>query len=273
MGHSDRYDDALPRASRPRPATSAGDLRAAWRYADIRDAADLLRADLRRDRRPGRLRLVRAAGRAGVRRRRARSRRPQRLTETIGKDNVLIKVPGHRRGRGGVRGADRARRQREHDAAVRRRALPRDRRGLRPRRSQRRVDAGEPVDRAASVASFFVSRVDTQGRRRARASSAARTCAARPRSPTRRIAYAAFERDLLAAPRVGRLARAGAQRAAAAVGLDVDQEPRLPGHALRRRADRPGHGQHHARRDDRGRARPRDARRARSTRTSRAPTR
>ena len=42
----------------------------------------------------------------------------------------------------------------------------------------------------------------------------------------------------------------GGDAAARAVGLDVDQEPGLPGHALRRRADRPGHGQHDARGDD-----------------------
>ena len=61
---------------------------------------------------------------------------------------------------------------------------------------ERRVDAGEPVDRAASVASFFVSRVDTKvdaalerlGREDLRGKAAVANA---------RIAYAAFERDLL----------------------------------------------------------------------------
>ena len=52
----------------------------------------------------------------------------------------------------------------------------------------------------------------------------------------------------------------------------VDQEPGLPRHALRRRADRPRHGQHAARRHDRGLRRPRHARPRASTPTSTRPT-
>ena len=36
------------------------------------------------------------------------------------------------------------------------------------------------------------------------------------------------------------------------MGLDLDQEPGLPGHAVRRGADRPRHRQHDARGDDHG---------------------
>ena len=57
---------------------------------------------------------------------------------------------------------------------------------------ERRVDAGEPVDRAASVASFFVSRVDTKvdaaleqlGREDLRGKAAVANA---------RVAYAAFQ--------------------------------------------------------------------------------
>src|SRR6185437_11771714 len=42
----------------------------------------------------------------------------------------------------------------------------------------------------------------------------------------------------------------GRAHAAAALGLDRHQEPELPGHALRRHADRPRHGEHHAAGDD-----------------------
>ena len=109
--------------------------------------------------------------------------------------------PGHRRGRGGVRGADRARREREHDAAVRRRALPRDRRGLRPRRLGA---ASRPASRSTAPPRWRASssRAWTPRSTRSWSGSAARTCAARPPSPTRRIAYAAFQRDLLR-PRPG----------------------------------------------------------------------
>ena len=132
---------------------------------------------------------------------------------------------------------------------------------------QRRADAGEPIDRIASVASFFVSRVDgkvdkeldEQGGPAELKGKAAH----RQRADRLRVVRADLLRRAL-----GRAGGQGRQRAAAAVGVDVDEEPRLPRHALRRRADRPGHRQHDARRDDRRRARPRARPRARSTRTS-----
>ena len=70
-------------------------------------------------------------------------------------------------------------------------------------------------------------------------------------------------------PAVGRAGGPRRPRAAAAVGEHVDEEPGLPRHALRRRADRPGHRQHAARRDDRGVRRPRHARPARRRRCRR----
>ncbi len=52
----------------------------------------------------------------------------------------------------------------------------------------------------------------------------------------------------------------GGAGAAAAVGVHVHQEPRLPRPPLRRHPHRAGHGQHHARPDDRRPARPRHRR-------------
>ena len=84
-------------------------------------------------------------------------------------------------------------------------------------------------------------------------------CGARPRWPTRKLAYELF-RERFPAPGGTRSAPEGATRAAAAVGVDVDEEPGLSRHAVRRSADRAGHGQHHARRDDRSVRRPRHGR-------------
>src|SRR6185503_21372222 len=73
---------------------------------------------------------------------------------------------------------------------------------------QRRLDAGEAVDRAASVASFFVSRVDTKvdarleelGREDLRGRAAVANA---------RVAYAAFE-EIFSGDVWERLAEAGA---------------------------------------------------------------
>ena len=123
---------------------------------------------------------------------------------------------------------------------------------------ERRAESGESLESAASVASFFVSRVDTKvdaalegiGREDLRGKAAVANA---------KIAYESFQR-IFSGPRWEALAAKGARAAASAVGLDLDQEPRLPGHAVRRQPDRPGHRQHHARPDDRGGARPREGR-------------
>ena len=118
---------------------------------------------------------------------------------------------------------------------------------------ERRVEQGEPMDRTASVASFFVSRVDTKvddalekaGREDLRGRAAVANA---------KLAYAAFERDV---PR-GALGGAGLGRRREQRPLWAStshQEPGLPGHALRGRADRARHRQHDARRDDRRGAR------------------
>ena len=69
--------------------------------------------------------------------------------------------PGHRGRRAGDRGADRRRRERQRHVAVLGRALRAGHRGLSERaRTPRRGRA--PIDGIASVASFFVSRVDAK---------------------------------------------------------------------------------------------------------------
>ena len=190
----------------------------------------------------------------------------------IGKANVLIKVPGTEEGVRGVRGADGARRHRQRDAAVlRRRATARS-----PR----------PTSAASSAASRPASRSTASPPWRA---SSSRAWTPRSTPSSSELGRADLRGKAARRQRADRLrglrarsspgerwerARAGrGARAAAAVGVDLDQEPRLPGHALRGRADRPGHRQHDARRDDRGRARPRHAGAHGRQGRRRAPTR
>jgi transketolase len=112
---------------------------------------------------------------------------------------------------------------------------------------ERRLAAGLAVNQVASVASFFVSRVDTlvdcrgcgrpgiaqgQGRRRQR------------QTRLRGVPRNFRQRTLRGS--------AGRRRppATTALGQHRRQEPGLPGHALRGQLDRAAHGQHHAGQDD-----------------------
>ena len=264
MGHSDRYDDAFREVaadtSDPQEVFEALALR------DVRDACDLLKPTF--DETEGQDGYVSfelpaalafdAQGSIDT---------AVRLYELIDRENVLIKAPGTEAGVEAfeeltARGVNvnmtllfAVERYREIAEAY-------------VRALQRRLDAGEPVDRAASVASFFVSRVDTKvdaalervGREDLRGRAAVANA---------KIAYAVFQ-EIFSGERVGAAAGSRCERAAPAVGLDVDEEPRLPGHALRGRADRPRHRQHDAGGDDRGGTRSRHAPSARWTATSRA---
>ncbi len=129
--------------------------------------------------------------------------------------------------------------------------------------------AGQPIDRIASVASFFVSRVDTLVDKLLDEKIAATSDATqkgwleslkgKAAIANAKIAYQSFERALLGRG-VGLAGRGRSGCAAPALGLDLGQEPGLPRHHVRRRADRPAHGQHHAAANDRRLPRPRHRR-------------
>jgi transaldolase len=116
---------------------------------------------------------------------------------------------------------------------------------------ERARQADRDLSSIASVASFFVSRVDTEVDTRLDKIGTASAAALRGRAAiaNARLAYQHYER-MLASPRWAALGRAGGgggAAAAAAVGLDVGQGPGLPGHPLRDRPGRARRGQHHAR--------------------------
>ena len=140
---------------------------------------------------------------------------------------------------------------------------------------RRRLERGEDVTRVASVASFFVSRVDTKVDKRLDeiGTDAALALRGHGRHRQRQARLRGIRRDLRWRG-VRRAARRRGARPALPVGQHLDQEPRLPRRAVRRGADRSGDRQHHADRDHRGLPRPRqagaDARPGRGRRASHA---
>ena len=117
------------------------------------------------------------------------------------------------------------------------------------------VAAGRQAElpRVASVASFFVSRVDTEVDRRLEALAggeegdpAVLGLRGTGAVAQAQVAYEHFHRTFTG-ERWEALRAHGGAGAAAAVGLDLHQEPHLLRPALRRQPDRAGHGEHHAR--------------------------
>jgi transaldolase len=204
MGHSDRYDDAFRELARE--TSDAQEIFERLALDDVRDAADLLRPTFEAtDGQDGYVSFELPASFAFDAQ--GSIDEAERLRDLIDRDNVLIKLPGTREGVEAfeeltVRGVNVNmtllfavdRYQEIADAYVR--ALG------------RRLDAGEPVNRAASVASFFVSRVDTKvdaelerlGREDLRGKAAVANA---------RIAYAVFQ-ETFSGPDWDRLREAGA---------------------------------------------------------------
>jgi transaldolase len=204
MGHSDRYDDAFREVAAE--TTDTQEIFERLALSDVRDAADLFRP--RFDATEGQDGYVSFELPAALAFDAQGSiEAAMRLHDLFERENVLIKLPGTAEGVQAfeeltARGVNvnmtllfSVERYREiAEAYVR---------GL-----QRRVDAGEPVDRAASVASFFVSRVDTKvdaaleqlGREDLRGKAAVANA---------RVAYAAFQ-EIFSGEAWDKLAQAGA---------------------------------------------------------------
>ena len=121
---------------------------------------------------------------------------------------------------------------------------------------QRLVDGGGDPSTVASVASFFVSRVDTEADKRLEAIGGHDELLGKLAIANAKLAYQTYK-EVFSTPGVGGAGGQGRVQAALPVGVDGRQEPGLQGHGLRRGARRPRHGQHDAARARRGRPRPR----------------
>src|ERR687893_2300414 len=204
MGSSDRYDDAFREGAEE--TDEPQEIFELLALDDVRDAADLLRPVF--DRTGGQDGYVSFELPASLANDAEGSiEQAVRLHETIDRENVLIKVPGTE---AGVRAFGELTARGVNVNVTLLFAVERYREiaeafisGL-----ERRLDGGEPIDRSASVASFFVSRVDTKvdaaledlDREDLRGKAAVANA---------KLAYEAF-RELFSGERWERLADAGA---------------------------------------------------------------
>ncbi len=175
-------------------------------------------------------------------------REAMRLHEAIDKPNLMVKIPATKPGLGAIEDAIAKGRSinitlifsLERYAEVAESYV----RGL-----ERLVAEGGDPTKVASVASFFVSRIDTEADRRLRGGGRAEGAAGKARDRQREARLRALQGGVRGAA-LGVPAQQGRHVAARAVGLDLDEEPRLLRRALRRRAARARNGQHDARGDD-----------------------
>ena len=142
---------------------------------------------------------------------------------------------------------------------------------------EERVARGEPIDRIASVASFFVSRIDTKiddaiDKRIAAGdpeSEALKAVKGKVAIANAKLAYVWYQ-DFVKGDRWQALAAKGRDAATPAMGVDRHQEPGIFRCHVSRFADRPRYGQHRPAQDagriPRPRHRRRNADRAMSTR-------
>ena len=166
---------------------------------------------------------------------RRRSSRRASTGRRVDRPNLMIKIPGTDEGVPGDRAGDLRGAQHQRHAAVLGRGVRARRRGLHLRASSA---ASTRASRSTcqSVASFFVSRVDTEVDKRLEApATRSSQGTGRPRQRARRLP--ALQGDL-----PGRALRDAARRRARgpapAVGVDRREEPELPRHHVRRRAGR-----------------------------------
>ena len=196
------YDEQLREVT----ATGASTEDAYWDLVPDRHRARRRRvaARVRPARGRRRLRLGRGRRRSSPTIPRAPIAQAKELWAASDRPNVMIKIPATRRRRPGDHGDARGRHQRQRHVDLQPRALPRGHRRV-PRRSRAACAAGGDIHRLASVASFFVSRVDTETDRRLPEGSPLRGKAAVANA---KLAYQMFRRRV-AGPRWDKLASRG----------------------------------------------------------------
>ena len=133
---------------------------------------------------------------------------------------------------------------------------------------ERLVAGGGDPTNVASVASFFVSRVDTEADRRLdEIGGQATRLQGKLAIANAKLAYRHWQ-EAFSGPRWEFLAGKGATSAALPLGLDVDEEPGVPRRDVRRGADRARDREHDAGGDDRRLPGSRQGRASRSPRAS-----
>ena len=153
-------------------------------------------------------------------------REAMRLHEEIDKPNLMVKIPATKPGLGAIEDAIAKGRSinitlifsLERYEEVAESYL----RGL-----ERLVAEGGDPTKVASVASFFVSRIDTEADRRLEEVGAPKELQGQARDREREARLRALPAGLLG-PAVGVPAEQGRHAPARAVGFDLDQEPRIP---------------------------------------------
>ena len=159
-----------------------------------------------------------------------------RFHELVDRPNLFVKIPGTEPGLGAIEDCIAAGRSinitlifsLERHAQV----IEAYVRGL-----ERLVAGGGDPAPVASVASFFVSRVDTEADRRLQ-EIGREDLQGKLAIANAKLAYQQYL-DAFSGDRWDALAAEGATRAALSLGVDLDEEPRVPRRALRRGADRP----------------------------------
>ena len=179
------------------------------------------------------------------------------LYDKVGRENVLIKIPATVEGLEAITADPGRRHQRERHPDLLAGALPRGHQRL-PHRAGAAKANGHDLSKIHSVASFFVSRVDTEidasaERHRHRRSPGPARQGRRGQRPPGLPGL----RGVLHLRALERAGRGRRQRAAPAVGLHRREGPGPAGHPLRHRAVRTEHGEHHAGKDPRRHRRPR----------------
>ena len=129
------------------------------------------------------------------------------------------------------------------------RTLRRRRRVLHPRPRAPRRRGRRPDARSASVASFFVSRIDTEADKRLDEIGGHDELKGKLAVANARLAYQRYK-EIFAGPRWEYLESKGATPQRVLWASTSVKNPDYPRHAVRRGADRPGHRQHDARGDD-----------------------
>jgi transaldolase len=171
----------------------------------------------------------------------------RRLAQMIDRPNLFVKIPGTRPGLAAIEETIAAgipvnvtllfsleRHCEAAEAYVR---------GLRRLRG-----GGGDLSTVASVASFFVSRVDTEADRRLDEIGGHDELKGKLAVANAKLAYQTYK-QLFSGADWQELEADGASPQP--VGVDIDQEPRLPGCRVRGGADRTEHREHNAARDDR----------------------